>query len=943
MNAIYQFPTREHFFSWIKKTNDEMQGLTDDEKKQIHFEFSGTFGAPCAVHIQSERIKSRIENEIETIGQNSLYNILKLEKTELSLHSMSLEESFGKARLQRHDSPDSAYLILEKKSGSGTFKDVLDKALSLSGWKFSFVELVSAGGIPFRGLRLNRQSFNQSRHPLPHFFGVQVYTLDSFGQDSSHWLPPGYSHPILRHYPFLAPMCGEGFWKLWHGDPLNGSFTEYQLANPDSEAQGIEHVLEFNADDLFKTPLDQASYSIPADDELDLKIPIDLVPDSNLIDRFDSTSLGGVMISIQTKKHHFPPALFDVLDRIDCGIDDAWYYATQKNPEHREADRLVRHLVRIDHPRVENIRELIPIDARAFYQPASFKKHSINLFIPFGQRFKPDITKFLGQLPPDHPLVKQMSELAGGEHPKDPTHYLEKDGDRHFKVRSVDGGRSLLECLKGVVSTLTETSDLLKDEWVEHASIKSRERTEFVTKAISIETDSMGKTFDELLAAFRLDLGPMSEQFNSVQQKIQSLTLILKELEDGVSQVPTRWKDFVGKVLELLNEISEPRLQWIQKEESRLDDESRMVELVKGMNVNTKKLIEKRAKTLTGSIDTVRDLSVEADALTESLQLHVENVTPFAESVETANTLARNSLELWNERMEETLSLLKLRRESLIDRQGELQLRQKQQDTESRDLDDFEQTNEELEEQLIREKNELDTRRSSANKEIKRLENIRDIKLPLQIKRVTELEEKFLEINSKGYESSLRSQKELEVDFESQISNALDTQQKLSDFEESNKKKKKILEFEITEIESLESKVQGEVRRIEMIRDSMPDKKKNLATLQSKLKSMEPEKIESQFDSVKIMNDQLASQVDEATSVNVHLSDELAAHEALKKEVKALERKNKNLHSTSKIESETVDDLYVRTLAVVDKLKGAGARPLRKKGLLKRIFFGRAR
>ncbi|MCP4907409.1 MAG: hypothetical protein GY910_20725, partial [bacterium] len=558
----------------MPELSDGISGI-DDWMRTVPHKTRGASLDLCKVTIRQNAARRRFvfsvpDSAVEHLGRRG-------GEIEASESLDDGDETFPFSKLQgrlllgtaKSASPPNARLILIEDQNPGAFSDLLSALSTIRSTSQELLVFESASKRRIPGIRLTGVEPHDLNDGI--LGSARSLQIRDLGFDVA--TPTGFIHPMAEACPELIRIQNPGsdllLWNSNPGDEQRGAFVPLSV---------LERRRRQPADYFRFTPKSFIT-SEPENDVSPEPIDIRLV---KILDRKRDEDRRRKQIILELKDPTGTQnirRLFDTMDEAESGLFDTDARIWTSRPG-KSAAGLTTHriLFRTESP----LAEVVGPDVRAFVQPSAFEARGIPLFVELGHRLHPAADAFIDELPIDHPLASQFTEMFPAESEGRDCHHLLRMNPHGMPSHHVLRGGELLRDHIGpiVAETIALPPDTSTDSNVSRKlaeSIRSaRDRNlENIRATGADEAEAVIGEFDEVLAELSRHVDQLEKQLDGSASKAKVLTEVATHLEIELAKSPGDWWRLDALVGRLNNDIIKPREDWVAK----LDSATRQFEV----------------------------------------------------------------------------------------------------------------------------------------------------------------------------------------------------------------------------------------------------------------------------------------------------------------------------------------------------------------------------
>lgn len=376
------------------------------------------------------------------------------------------------------------------------------------------------------------------------------------GGDRTHFVPAGWTHPILHSFPGLMPTPDSGDTQLWQGNHRELRTGAFRPMTREEEWRRPVEVLDLEVLKDEPTPLGSATLG---------SVPLRVEP-RRIGEREDRTGLQAIVEIKDENAGTTEARLLDLLDDLEVGkyTGETTVWVARSGRSRASRARYFIRAGALPGPEVP----FVP-GVRVFVQPRSLRDRDIPLFLESGCVLRPNLDVLLPSLEDDHPVLQELRQLFPnpGEGESREVHLLRlgdrADGSPRF-VESLENGQRLEQLLKPLRARplgrlgeeISNDLEAALGQRVEETFGALERLADERMQELESEFETIHEGLQEELDAFEPQLVQAHDRHESARELFHSVPGLLESL-------PHDWDKIRDRVLELEANIVEQRIAWI--------------------------------------------------------------------------------------------------------------------------------------------------------------------------------------------------------------------------------------------------------------------------------------------------------------------------------------------------------------------------------------------
>lgn len=376
------------------------------------------------------------------------------------------------------------------------------------------------------------------------------------GREKLHFVPAGYTHPVIQSFPALMPPMASEDTLFWHPGELPRSGTWRAARREDEWRRPIEFV-DLEPLESEPTPIVSARLGT---------IPLRLEP-RRIGERVDRTGLQVVVEITDQSGGTTEARLLDLLDDLEVGeYSPETLVWVHRNGRSRASG--ARYFVRagsLPGPEAPSVPGV-----RVFVQPRSMRDRGIPMYLEAKCVLRPNLDALLPALEDEHEVLRGLRDLfpvPGGDESRE-VHLVSlgsEGGESRCLVESLQGGRPLRELLgplraRPLGALVVEAGPGLQQALERRAEVTFQRLEQFAH-------ERMGKLDEEFRAIDQeLDrqLQSLEPELVKAHDRHDSAREIFDPLPGLLESVPKSWDEIRDRVLQIEARVVEQRVEWIE-------------------------------------------------------------------------------------------------------------------------------------------------------------------------------------------------------------------------------------------------------------------------------------------------------------------------------------------------------------------------------------------
>ena len=710
------------------------------------------------------------KNRVDKLLQRLSAKTIDRDGEEVWSQSVPMQQFFRRVQLVRSPKTERTIrcLVIPRREAATQADELMNELANQGGWSV-WTRAAENVGVIYELRSLD----GRLKVPPPGLPG-QPFVLNAVDEDV--FVPPGWELPLLPMFRSLMPPTEPGRLHVWL--PKRDDRAQYQaLQEIEGEALPLIRAVKLEESD---NPAVEVLIGGTSRVEVSLRL-------RRTTRRRRTERAAKFVYRVESRSGQFGPALLNLLDRAEAHIEDFTYFS---NVLGDGPNAVIEHYLLAD-ARIAD-EDFWP-ELERFDLTQILDEVGLPLFISSESEFLPNLDGLVQGIDADDPFLKKLSEQVGlADHREGRFALVEPFGeDGHWRVLVLEQGQPLHRLLQVVLGEMNREPlrqvidvgrvDLATDrkqyeeKWQKLGVEEGRELVELTSNLIN-ELRRLAEGIDHELERLGNRLGPA-----------QDTTVSARQL---VTELPPELDEFARRVSRFLNQVAEPRYEWLMANELRRQALAQVATNLQTLEQDAQQVVATVVTEANSNRQQVEALREQLAQATEALgNAEADLQQALVEGQQAAQT-ALNAINERGQRAEQRFEEARERERRVVTEEQRVAAREQEVNAFDAQVRAREQQVASLAARVEQRRHSLESRLESAerrereaNQESARLNVLETVTIPETEKRMKEAERLLIEIRGRNIDQSYEVVRQENEQVQSELKEAQEQERVLRELE----------------------------------------------------------------------------------------------------------------------------------------------------------------